>query len=54
MIVSDNGAELTSNAFLAWWREIGVEWHYIVFAGRKTRRGIELQRRQFHRATAIR
>jgi len=48
MIVSDNGTELTSNAVLAWCGEIGVEWHYIVFAGQKTRRGIELQRRQFH------
>jgi len=54
MIVSDNGTELTSNAVLAGCGEIGVEWHYIVFAGQKTRRGIELQRRQFHRAAAIR
>jgi hypothetical protein len=54
MIVSDNGTELTSNAVLAWCGEIGVEWHYIVFAGQKTRSGIELQRRQFHRAAAIR
>ncbi len=29
MIVSDNGAELASNAVLAWCGEIGVEWHYI-------------------------
>ena len=29
MIVSDNGAELTSNAALAWCEEMGVEWHYI-------------------------
>jgi len=29
MIVSDNGTELTSNAVLAWYGEIGVEWHYI-------------------------
>jgi transposase InsO family protein len=27
MIVSDNFTELTSNAVLAWCREIGVEWH---------------------------
>ncbi len=54
MIVSDNGTELTSNAVLAGCGEIGVEWHYIVFAGQKTGRGIELQRRQFHRAAAIR
>jgi hypothetical protein len=54
MIVSDNGTELTSNAVLAWCGEIGVEWHYMVFAGQKARRGIELQRRQFHRAAAIR
>jgi len=39
MIVSDNGTELTSNAVLAWCGESGVEWHYIVFAGQKTRRG---------------
>src|SRR4029077_13915696 len=48
--VSDNRAELTSNAVLVWCGEIGVESHCIVFAGQKTRRGIELQRRQFHRA----
>lgn len=29
MIVSDNGAELTSNAVLAWSEESGIEWHYI-------------------------
>jgi putative transposase len=29
MIVSDNGAERTSNAVLAWCGQIGVEWHYI-------------------------
>ena len=29
MIVSDNGAGLTSNAVLAWCGQIGVEWHYI-------------------------
>jgi len=27
--VSDNGIELSSNALLACFREIGVEWHYI-------------------------
>lgn len=29
MIVSDYGTELISNAVLAWYGEIGVEWHYI-------------------------
>ena len=29
MIVSDNGTTLTSNAVLAWYREIGVESHCI-------------------------
>jgi putative transposase len=29
MIVSDNGAELTSNAILAWQQDRGVEWHCI-------------------------
>lgn len=29
MIVSDNGAELTSNAILRWCAEHKVEWHYI-------------------------
>lgn len=38
MIVSDNGTELTSNAVLAWWREIGVEWHYIAL-GRPIQNG---------------
>ncbi len=28
-IVSDNGAELTSNAILSWADETGVGWHYI-------------------------
>ena len=26
---SDNGTELTSHAVLAWYGEVGVEWHYI-------------------------
>jgi putative transposase len=30
MIVSDNGAELTSVAVLHWPQERGVGWHYIV------------------------
>jgi len=29
MIVSDNGAEFTSNAMLKWQEETRVEWHYI-------------------------
>ena len=29
MLVSDNGAELTSNAILRWQQERGVGWHYI-------------------------
>lgn len=29
MIVSDNGAELTSNAILSWCAEHRIEWHYI-------------------------
>ena len=29
MVVSDNGAELTSSAILRWSRERGVEWRYI-------------------------
>jgi transposase InsO family protein len=29
MIVSDNGAEFTSNAILGWAKEHRVEWHYI-------------------------
>jgi putative transposase len=29
MIVSDNGAELISNAILAWQQKHDVEWHYI-------------------------
>ena len=29
MIVSDSGAELTSNAVLAWTQGSGVQWHYI-------------------------
>jgi putative transposase len=29
MIVSDNGSEFTSNAFLAWADQARVEWHYI-------------------------
>ena len=29
MIVSDNGAEYTSNAILGWADETGVGWHYI-------------------------
>lgn len=29
MIVSDNGTELTGSAVLAWYGEIGVQWHYI-------------------------
>jgi transposase InsO family protein len=28
IIVSDIGTELTSNAFLTWCGQIGVEWHY--------------------------
>lgn len=28
-LVSDNGAELTSNAIFAWAQETGVTWHYI-------------------------
>lgn len=28
-VVSDNGTELTSMAVLKWWRETGIEWHYI-------------------------
>ena len=38
MIVSDNGPELTSNAVLAWCRELGVEWHYIA-PGREMQNG---------------
>ena len=29
MIVSDNGAEFTSNAMLGWAKDYGVDWHYI-------------------------
>lgn len=29
MIVSDNGTEFTSNAILAWSKDLKVEWHYI-------------------------
>lgn len=29
MIVSDNGAELTSNSVLAWFEKTGIKWHYI-------------------------
>ena len=29
MVVSDNGAELTSHAVHAWCQDNGVEWHYI-------------------------
>jgi putative transposase len=29
MVVSDNGTELTSHAFLAWCQDTGVEWHNI-------------------------
>jgi putative transposase len=29
MIVSEYGTELTSNAVLVWYGDIGVEWHYI-------------------------
>lgn len=29
MIVSGNGIQLTSNAVLAWYEEMEVEWHYI-------------------------
>ena len=29
MIVSDNGAEFTSQAILRWLQEVGIEWHYI-------------------------
>jgi hypothetical protein len=29
MIVSEYGTELTSNAVLVWYGEIGVEWHHI-------------------------
>lgn len=29
MIVSDNGAEFTSNAILAWQEKFGIELHYI-------------------------
>jgi putative transposase len=28
-IISDNGAELTSNAILSWTADAGVDWHYI-------------------------
>ena len=38
MIVSDNGAELTSNAVLAWSGDTGVEWHYIA-PGKPTQNG---------------
>jgi len=29
MLVSDNGAELTSHAVLAWCQDTGFEWQYI-------------------------
>jgi transposase InsO family protein len=29
VVVSDNGTELTNNAILAWFGEMGVEWQYI-------------------------
>lgn len=29
MIVSDNGTKLISNAVLAWYGDVGIEWHYI-------------------------
>ena len=38
MIVSDNGTELTSNAVLAWYGDVGIEWHYIA-PGRPTQNG---------------
>ena len=38
MIVSDNGTELTSNAVLAWFGDVGVEWHCIA-PGKPTQNG---------------
>ncbi len=36
LMVSGNGAELTSTAILRWCRDLGVEWHYIA-PGKPTR-----------------
>ena len=33
MIVSDNSTQLSSNAVLAWYGEMKVEWHYIALGG---------------------
>jgi hypothetical protein len=33
-MVSDHGTEFTSNAMLAWCRDMAIEWHYIAPASR--------------------
>lgn len=38
MIVSDNGAELASNAVLKWVQDHGLQWHYIA-PGRPMQKG---------------
>lgn len=56
MIVSDNGMEMTSRAFLKWINRTGVAWHYIV-PGKRQETGfveeLSLGRRPMQVAAAL-